>query len=173
MDPITAITVRDEMPADRADVRELLASVYVTATQAEQVDALRAARQLPLSLVAIVDGVLVAHLGFSPVRVAAAPATVRGLLMEPLTVDAAVRGRSIGTTLTRRGLHSAMLSGYDFLLVRDSSPFFERFGFKPAANFGLIGTDPSEPLLALALRPQGLAGLGGRVEFAPALLAHA
>lgn len=171
---MSPITIREEMPGDRADVHDLLASVYPTAAQAEQIDALRAAAQLPMSLVGIADGVLVAHLGFSPVRVAAAPAHVSGLLMEPLTVDAAVRGRGIGSALTRRGLQAAMLSGYDFLLVRDGSGYFERFGFKPAASFGLVsGVDPSEPMLALALRPQGLAGLGGRVAFAPVVLVHA
>jgi len=173
MDPIRDIAIRNELPGDRADVHDLLASVYATPAQAEQVDVLRAAGQLPLSLVGLVDGVLVAHVSFSPVHVARAPDHVRGLLLEPLTVDAAVRGRGIGTTLTRRGLQAAMLGGYDFLLVRDEAPFFQRFGFRPGTHVGLAYADPGVRLVVLALRPRGLDGLGGAVTFASALRDHA
>jgi predicted N-acetyltransferase YhbS len=106
------------------------------------------------------------------------------LLLGPLAVDDAWRGRGIGTALMRRALEAARRLGHKAVLLVGDAPFYGRFGFSAAKTGTLWMPGPYEwhRLLARELTPGALDGARGLIgatgEFAPkpdlaALVAHA
>jgi predicted N-acetyltransferase YhbS len=106
------------------------------------------------------------------------------LLLGPLAVDDAWRGRGIGTALMRRALEAARRLGHKAVLLVGDAPFYGRFGFSAEKTGSLWMPGPYERhrLLACELTPGALDGARGLIgatgEFAPkpdlaALVAHA
>jgi predicted N-acetyltransferase YhbS len=124
----------------------------------------------------VVGTVRLWHVSAGPARPA--------LLLGPLAVDDAWRGRGIGTALMRRALEAARRLGHKAVLLVGDAPFYGRFGFS-AAKTGMLwvpGPYERHRLLARELTPGALDGARGLIgatgEFAPkpdlaALVAHA
>lgn len=135
------LALRPERPADPPRIRSLTQAAFAGAahssgTEAAIVDALRAAGGLSLSLVAELEGAVVGHVAFSPVRIEGAELGWLGL--GPVSVAPTAQRRGIGTALVEAGLARIRADGAAGCVVLGDPAFYRRFGFTadPALRYG-------------------------------------
>src|SRR5438874_2516296 len=99
------VTIRPERFAEDADaVRAVHRAAFDTDVESRLVDRLRAAGKAIVSLVAVAeDGVVVGHVLFSPVSVAAPSGNREGLGLAPMAVTPGQQRRGVGSALVREG----------------------------------------------------------------------
>src|SRR5687767_1722543 len=129
-----AVVVRPEEPGDAAAIHAVHAASFPTAGEARLVNLLRAAGRLTISLVAESGGSVVGHLAFSPVTVGSGEI---GAGLGPVAVADAHRRRGVGERLIREGLAACRAAGFAWAVVLGDPGYYRRFGFRPAAEFGL------------------------------------
>ena len=161
--------IRDEEPKDRTAVRDIVSAEFDTGPEADLIDDLREQAQPLVSLVAEEGGEAVGHVMFSPVTLAGDPgAKLMGLA--PLAVRYDHQGRGIGAALVRTGLDRCRALGIAAVVVLGHADYYTRFGFTPAAAFGIESEYdvPDEAFMVLELSPGALGGKSGTVKFHPA-----
>ncbi|MEV8506691.1 N-acetyltransferase [Actinoplanes sp. NPDC051475] len=128
-------TTRAERPGDAAAIRAVLTAAFGTDAEARLVDALRdSAAWLPgLSVVAEEDGRIVAHALLSRITVGPDPALALG----PIAVLPGEQRRGFGTAVVRYALRQATDAGERLVLVLGDPAYYQRFGFVPAAPYGI------------------------------------
>lgn len=151
--------IRRERPADEEAIRALLARCFPTLAEAGLVEALRAAGDLVLSLVAIGDEGVVGHVAFSRARLAGGPA----LVLAPLAVAEGRRIEGVGSRLVRAALRELEGGGDGPIVVLGEPLWYERFGFRPAGGIACRWSSPQ----LLALDPAG-GEPAGELVYAPA-----
>jgi predicted N-acetyltransferase YhbS len=117
-----------------------------------------------LCLVAREDGTLRASVRFWPVLIG--DRRLPALLLGPLAVDGAHRGRGIGIGIMRRGLDLARAAGHCRVILVGDEPYYARVGFSREVAVGLDLPGPVDPrrLLGLALVPGAFDGVAGMVH---------
>lgn len=124
------------------------------------------------SILAIEDGVLRGTINFWPVLIEQAgdadnnmPAVVGALLLGPLAVDPAQRGKGIGIGLMSYGLGLARGAGHRIVILVGDESYYSRVGFSraQAKTLRLSGQDDLSRLLALEIVPGGLEGVTGAI----------
>jgi len=163
-------TLRPETPADHAAIHAVELAAFGQPAEADLVDALRAAGDLSLSLVAEIGGTIVGHIAFSPVSLSPAPPRhlrVEGLA--PVAVLPAWQGKGIGSALCRAGIEARRAAGVDALVLLGEPAYYSRFGFAPARTHGLtsIYVEAGDAFMVLPLRPGALTGLAACARYAP------
>jgi putative acetyltransferase len=132
--------IRDEQEADRSAVRALQKAAFHTHPDqvADLVDDLRpiVERGEGLSLVAELDGEIVAHLMFTQSLLDAPRELVPVQVLSPVGVLPAHQGEGIGSDLIRRGLDLLAGRGWPLVFLEGSPLFYARFGFEPGAGLG-------------------------------------
>ncbi len=162
--------IREETPEDRETVDALIASEFDTGAEADFVGALRAGPRPVVSLVAEEGRAVVGHVLLAPAPLAgAAGPELMGLGC--LAVLPEHQGRGIGSALLSAALDRCRALGFDGVVALGHARFYARFGFGPAARFGLRfrHSVPEEAFLAIELVPGALEGRGGTVEYLSAL----
>ncbi|MEQ4300628.1 N-acetyltransferase [Plantactinospora sp. B6F1] len=155
---MTIVRLRAEGPADALAIRQLLAEAFAgpdvrLPPEARLVEALRGSGAwLPeLSMVAEVDGELVGYALLS--RVEVWPGAVPALALGPVAVRPARQRRGYGQDVVRAALDAAAELDERLVVVLGTPAYYRRFGFSPAARFGL--TSPwsglGDPWQALVL----------------------
>jgi len=157
--------VRKEYPADIAAIRALVTGSFPSPAEAELVDALRAAGRLSISLVAVDDGEVIGHVGFSPVTVDGA---TLGLGLAPVAVREDRRRRGVAERLVRDGLELCRNAAIGLVVVLGDPRYLTRFGFEPARRLELTGAhhwgDAFQAVqLIIGTIPPG----GGLVRYSP------
>jgi len=119
-----------------------------------------------LSLAGWLDGSLVGGIRFTVVTIGAEEGA---LLLGPLIVHPAHKGKGYGQSLTREGLARAVVQGFRLVVLVGDMPYYGRFGFVPIPPGQITLPGPVDPkrLLALELQPGGLAGASGLVTAVP------
>jgi putative acetyltransferase len=85
-----------------------------------------------LSFVAENDGVVVAHVAFSPMMLADNP-DFRAYILAPLAVKPDYQHRHIGSELIKNGMKRLSEMGIHYLFVYGDPAYYGRFGFKAEA----------------------------------------
>jgi putative acetyltransferase len=163
---VTPYRLRPEEGGDADDIRAIHVAAFPTPAESRLVDALRAAGRSVVTLVAESEGRIAGHVLLTPVAVEGT--ANRGLGLAPLAVLPGQQRQGLGSALVRAGLARAAALGFDFVVVLGEPEYYRRFGFVTASRTGLgneYGVD--EPFMALALKPNGLAGVAGPVRYAP------
>jgi putative acetyltransferase len=160
--------IRPEREADLEAVREVNAGAFGRPDEARLVDALRGRASRFQSMVALLYEEIVGNIVFTPIRVDDEEVGVMGLA--PMAVRPQVQRRGIGSALARAGLERCRSAGAVAVVVLGHPEYYPRFGFVPAARFGLRCEYevPDEAFMALELQPGALAGLRGTVRYHPA-----
>ena len=87
--------------------------------------------------------------------------------LAPLAVLPAFQRLGVGSALVSAGLERCRGNGYTRVLVVGNPAYYGRFGFVPAARYGVrpsIDT-PSESFLALELQPGAFAAAAGVARY--------
>ena len=157
-------TIRHEKPIDIAAREALLDEAFGAGRAAKTAERLREGR-LPahgLSFVATEHGRVVGTVRLWHV----APGGGQpALLLGPLAVAAAHRGRGIGTALMRRALREARQLGHGAVLLVGDAPYYGRFGFsaEKTGALRLPGPYARARLLGREFTPGALDGARGLI----------
>ncbi|AOY02171.1 hypothetical protein BJP62_02680 [Jeongeupia sp. USM3] len=161
------MTIRPAAAADAAAVHALVTAAFGQPGEADLVVALNEAGRTRVELVADVDGLIVGHLLFSAASADGVAGEVAGLA--PLAVAADWRRQGVAKALVDAGLTALKARGAAAVVVLGDPAYYGRFGFVPAANYGLVCEYdvPAEYFMALELWPDALAFAAGTVRYAP------
>ncbi|TWD83985.1 putative N-acetyltransferase YhbS [Kribbella amoyensis] len=145
---------RAETTADVAAVREVNLQAFGRTYEPDIVDALRAdpAAWLPgLSIIATTpDGDVVAHALLSRCHVD----DVAVLSLGPVAVRPAYQRQGAGSAAIRAALDAGREAGEAAVVLLGHLEYYPRFGFEPAASFGITHADVTGPnVMALQLDP--------------------
>ena len=128
----------------------------------------------PLSLVAEQSGQITGHILFSRVSVQDSEQPIAASILAPLAVAPSCQKQGIGTRLIAEGLLVLREQGVGLVLVYGDPVYYARSGFEPVSTERF--TPPCELTyphgwMALALAPQKLDAVSGRIQCADALSA--
>lgn len=162
------LRIEAERPGDAIKIGQITATAFAPmpfsdGDEARLVDALREARALTISLVAIAaDGELVGHIAFSPVHFDGQPSDWYGL--GPVSVAPGIQRRGVGSALILEGLaRLGDLKAGGCVLLGDPN-YYSRFGFVSLPAVTYRGK-PNPYFQHLILRPPPRTG---DVSFHPA-----
>jgi len=159
--------IREERPEDAEAVHALLVAAFGREAEARLVERLRASGKLICALVAEENGRVLGHMALSQIAVKNGGGEIPALALAPLAVIPAFQRLGIGSALVSAGLARCRELGHARVVVLGGPDFYARFGFAPAAEFGIRhpGAVPSESFMALALVPGGLDGCAGEMLY--------
>jgi putative acetyltransferase len=158
------VVVRAEQSADAQAIRLVHEACFPTLAECRLVDLLRQANKLSVSLVAEVDCRIVGHVAFSPVH---ANARAIGIGLAPVAVIESHRRQGIAAQLIRSGLDASRQAGFGWAVVLGEPEYYQRFGFRPAAEYGLIDEYGGGPAFqVLELLPGSMPLGAGLVRYA-------
>ncbi|MEI9996603.1 MAG: N-acetyltransferase [Rhizomicrobium sp.] len=160
-------TIRPERPEDAPLVDALNAAAFGPGRFAKSAYRLRegVSQVGALAFVAIETAQLKGSVRFWPVMIGAHAA----LMLGPLAVVQAQRGRGIGVALMERALGEAQARGHEAVILVGDEPYYARVGFSklPPGRIRFPGpVDPSR-VLGLSLKPGALLALNGNIRRAP------
>lgn len=165
------ITIRQETPADHAEIYSLIQTAFASAehrdgNEQDLVDALRKSEAFipELSLVAQLDRRIAGHILFTKARIG----KTTQLSLAPLSVLPPFQRQGIGTALIQEGHRIAKELGYAYSIVLGSETYYPRLGYAPASLYGIRPPFevPDANFMAFPLRipaPQ----ISGVLEYAP------
>lgn len=163
------VEIRDERAEDHAAVRDVNDEAFGQPEEGRLVDVLRSRGAVSLSLVAVERGSVVGHALFSPVEIVSDESVIPAVALGPMAVRTSCQRRGIGSSLVRHGIERLTERGHDILVVLGHPSYYPRFGFAPAARFG-IGCEfgvPDEVFMVLELHEGALAEVSGTVRYRP------
>ena len=161
------LNVREERPADRAAIFEVERRAFEHDAEARLVDRLRNGGYVRLSLVAEIDGRIVGHILYSDLPIVGATGTTPALALAPMAVVPEHQSQGIGSALIRRSLDICRERGHQIVVVLGHKHYYPRFGFSPELARSLESPYAGGSFMALELTPGALAGVQGKVEYAP------
>ena len=155
-----AIIIRSETDADVSIITEITVAAFKTleiSNHTEQfiIEALRAAKALSLSLVAEIDGCVVAHIAFSPVIISDDTKHWYGLVS--VSVLPEYQRKGVGKALIQEGLAQLKDLGAKGCCVVGHPDYYRKLGFENMPELVLEGVPP-EVFLSLSFNghtPQG------------------
>lgn len=161
----TAIQIREEQPEDVATIREVNRQAFGQEAEGALVDALRAGGGATLSLVAMLDGRVVGHILFSPLRVG----EIVGAALAPMAVLPDHQRRRIGSQLVREGIRRLEDAGCPFVIVLGHADYYPRFGFTPASERGITcpWDVPDDVFMLRMLDRERMASVSGQAVYRP------
>jgi putative acetyltransferase len=161
--------IRAERTDDHAAVRALNKAVFESPLESKLVDALREQAEPTISLVAENEGVVVAHVMFSPVT-HSDDSGLRVIGLAPMAVSPDRQRQGIGSRLVEAGLTQCREMGFVAAIVLGHPEYYPRFGFRASTDFGIVSKYevPTEVFMAMELQPGALDDKKGRVDYHPA-----
>lgn len=158
--------IRTEIGVDAASIDSLLRRCFPTSAEAELVQQLREDGLLTLGVVATDDeGQVLGYAAFSPVTLAEEDRQWVGLA--PLAVDESVRKQGLGKQLIYEGLDTLNEFGYAAVVVLGDPVYYGRYGFEPAARYGLHSRwqESEAAFQVYKLAEDAFSGTEGRIEY--------
>ena len=158
------VTIRKEMDTDISKINAMYMDLYhycLTQNANDEVkkhdviEELRLNGALLLSLVADMEGDIVGHIAFSPVKINDNDS--KWVKLGPVNVDPKHQKMGIGTKLVNEGIDQLRLLNYDGVIVFEARECFERFGFsnKPSLQNLSTKTEDTYAIALNALPPRG------------------
>lgn len=166
----TLVRIRAEERRDAAGVYAVNAAAFERPDEALLVQRLHDSGAVTLSLVAEAGGRIAGHVLLSPMIVTDEMGREYDAVgLGPVAVMPEQQRQGIGGALIREGLRRCAAAGETAVFVLGHPEYYPRFGFRPAAEFGLrCAYDvPEDVFMVLELQPGALAGVRGRAVYHP------
>lgn len=159
--------IRQERPGDEPAIRSVTEAAFADhphsqGTEPAIIDALRADGDLPVSLVAEADSVILGHVAFSPAHLSGNEAG--WYTLGPVAVVPERQGQGIGRALIEAGLRQMRESGAQGVVVLGDPDLYARFGFRRGTALHITGSLAGY----FQVLPFGSTIPASTVEFAPA-----
>jgi putative acetyltransferase len=162
------IKVRAEVAGDFNAIDVVNLSAFEGEAEAQLVADLRNSPEFipDLSLVAELNGRIVGHVVLSRVKLKSGGAETEILALGPMSVVPSQSHRGIGSELIDAAVARAKPLCYTAIVVAGHPEYYKRFGFKPAADWGVSSnlSIPVDALTAMELVDGALAS-GGEVQY--------
>ena len=168
--------IRPETSADHDEIRRVVRAAFGSDAEPALVERIRASVEYrpELALVAEQAGRVAGHVMISGATLRSTDGDHPIVMLSPLAVDPEVQRSGIGGALVREAARLAEQAGHRFVVLEGSPTYYCRFGFEPAARYGvtmpLPHWAPAEAAQLLPLRGCSAADLhdGGHVVYPPA-----
>jgi putative acetyltransferase len=160
-------TIRREQPADFPAIRHVNDTAFSgSVEEGDIVEGLRAEGAVLLSLVAEVEGRVVAHILFSRMWIDTNDGeSIAAVALAPMAVLPEYQRNAIGGSLILSGLDVLRQAGERIVIVVGHPEYYPRFGFSPEKAQALESPFPPEAFMALELAPGALDGVRGKVRY--------
>jgi putative acetyltransferase len=159
------VDIRKESPQDRNAVYQVISSAFGQPAEAELVQALQAAGDSVLSLVAEEDGQILGHVLLSRMD-----APFPALALAPVSVVPTRQRSGIGSALIESAVNRARSEGWTAIFVLGDRNYYERFGFDSEAAAGFTSPYAGPHFMMLKLS-SSLTAATGVLSHAPAFAA--
>lgn len=150
------VDIRPERSSDIAAIRHVVAAAFGSTTEADLVERIRASPEYvaEMALVAELAGAVVGHVMISGATLRSESASTSIVILSPLAVHPDHQSIGIGGALVRAALEVADERGHPFVVLEGSPRYYPRFGFEPAATYGMVLPLPDwAPPEAAQIRP--------------------
>ena len=174
--PAVELVIRPERDDDHAAIRTIVGAAFESDAEADLVERIRASDGYvaDLALVATLDDSVVGHVMISVATMRTDAGERPIVMLSPLAVAPSMHRRGIGGELVRAVTAAAAAAGHPFVVLEGDPRYYERFGFEPAARYGVSlplpdwAPEAAAQLLPLdRFEPSDLRG-GGQVVYPPA-----
>jgi putative acetyltransferase len=162
---MSMLSIRAATPRDREAIRKVEEHAFGQPAEAGLVDALVAAGDTVVELVAEDEGQVVGHILFSRILVKGKSEEFPAVALAPLAVVPSFHGTGIGGALVREGHVRLKEAGEALSVVLGDPAYYGRFGYTHARAARLESAYQCDALQALAW---GEAPFNGRLAYAPA-----
>ena len=162
---IRGLVIRPAEPADRAGIRDVELQAFGQPAEADLVEALVAAGDVVLELVAMSEGEIVGHVLFSRLFVVQDGTRFPAVALAPLSVKPKRQDSGIGTALVERAHALLRDAGESLSVVLGEPSYYGRFGYAHERAAAFASDYQCEALQALAW---GYAPATGRLVYARA-----
>lgn len=155
-----------EIPVDAAGIAKLLRKAFSSEAESDLVHHLREDGLITLGVVATDDyGGVIGYAAFSPVMINGEDLQWVGLA--PLAVAEKHRGKGIGKALIYEGLDALNEFGYAAVTVLGEPDYYQKLGFKTAADFNLRckWPDTESAFMIYPLAEEAINGVSGLVDY--------
>jgi len=161
-----AIEIRPMTSEDSAAIQQVHLAAFVGPVEAKLVQLISDRKKALISLVALSNDTVVAHILFSRVTIAKSQDTFSAVGLAPVAVLPEFQRQGIGSKLIREGLARCKQAGYDAVVLIGDPAYYSRFGFLRAADFGLENEyGVHDEFMVLPLRDGALDGVSGMVKY--------
>lgn len=162
--------IRTERPADYAAIREINEAAFESHEEADIVDTLRQNCSEALSLVAVADDDIVAHILFTPTTIQSDERELKGMGLAPMAVRPEYQRQGFGSRLVRKGSELLRRAGCPYIVVLGHPDYYPRFGFERASTHGIVPEFdgvPDEAFMIKLLNPRIPAPGPGMAKYRP------
>lgn len=166
------VVIAEEQPEDIEAIHRVNFAAFAGGGEADVVDELRNSCENFISLVAKIDGQVVGHILFTPVRIIQTDDwSVLGMGLAPLAVLPEFQNEGIGAALCEEGLQRIATAGHPFSVVLGNPKYYSRFGFERASKHGIASSFegvPDEAFMIYIFDTQVMADVSGIAYYQPA-----
>lgn len=160
------LNIRDETSADFPHVHAITTAAFKRHIEADINDRLRAANAAVISLVAERNAAIVGHIMFSRAAIVDNGKAQPTVALGPIAIDPAHQRRGYGGKLIQAGLQACKDKDIPHVFLLGHTTYYPRFGFQPAANYGVIyGDKAHDAFMCLELTSGSLDTVAGRMVF--------
>lgn len=161
------MNIREERPDDVEEIWQVNAEVFETPAEANLVNSLRDSGCTFVSLVAEIEGKIVGHILFTPVKLSGTGKTLKLMGLAPMSVLKRYQNKGIGSELVKAGLELLKSQGYDAVVVLGHPDYYPRFNFVPSITYDIKSEYdvPDEVFMILELTPGSLNNHKGTIKY--------
>jgi putative acetyltransferase len=156
------------LAGEGVQIRMVNQAAFGRPDEAGLIDNLRAEGAILLSLVAQLDGQIVAHILFSRMSIETEGGSIAAVSLAPMAVLPGHQRQQIGAKLVRHGLAQLRDRGERIVIVLGHERYYPRFGFSCDMARDLKSPFPPEAFMAMELVEGALDGVRGSVRYAAA-----
>lgn len=172
------IIIRGEREIDVASIHEINMLAFQQEDEAFLVDALRKGKSFirGLSLVALKEDKAIGHAIFTKAFIVNKAGKRQACIaLGPMAVRPEYQKQGVGSKLVEEGLERGRELAFNSAVVLGHKEYYPKFGFKPASERNIRSTFPGaeEYFFIMELKPGGLKGISGTVQYAREFAAFA
>ncbi len=169
--------IRKEQPKDYIEISEVIKSAFfrkgkdIEFNEWVLVENIRKTDYYinELSLVAEINGKILGHIMFTPLKIKNKNQAFDSLALAPVSVKKEYQKQGIGKKLVISGIEKGKELGYQSIVVLGQPEYYPKFGFKPASNWkiGLTSDFNDDCLFVLELLKGSLNSVTGIIQYCP------